>query len=909
MYPNHPQRYNITIGQICREKLIIHPDPINPHTDIHPTGKHEVFVRPVHTYIDHKTTTVTLACIYTPDGKCRHTLVPERAAMLYAQYTKTAQHKPRLMKRLKAGTFPEELYSLMSRYKEGTPVGTGGQTIKLTNHWATPREVYATIVEFAKVTKERFASPLNFSPYVHQYWSIHKRDQVFGAHWDTYRYKWTGSSVHNPEYEDRDLTKNVATAIAAARHTTAPVFGIHILPAWTDTNKTAYMKWLSVYPEYCKHLLHIPKTRFMFETPTSWTGGDRFASHPRWAVNLLITGNAAGFQAYFPYNQQDFIDGFCAALQTSLNEVLPPTHRIVHMADYIKLTTDPPQCDNLSPALQHRLGYPTSSKYAARKDDTGTPACLPSDPSLPLDTTPTQLINALMDSLPDAPRLCIDWKKFAYTDGSCNTRPSPGWPQDAPNLGSGVYIPKTEDKLYVLPLTKQGYTNTINRAELVALLHAIKFGATNIATDSLCSIHQIRKQMHRPQDMTDHKHASLLHAIIEQILESPAPVHIWKVKSHIGIVGNEIADEIAKTVARGEMDMEDLIEYTEPSNVRHTVYWPHEVTEAPARPPMQAPSDHTCPPPPLKKRKRPLENLHTDLKRISTQHCKFGNANRQTFYFEAWRRSAPSRIDKTSNKFMTCKKVTHAERKTALAYRYGCLYNQKLAHRYGHAPNAQCLLCGQPDSGHHTASGCTKLKGMYIERHNKIGRLMLKEIARGRKGGYLVQMDLGSKTKLAIDDIAPQPRTIPLEALPSDMPIMVRETLTKHKRPDALLYRPPTSTTPATYWIAELKCCRDSDSGQQLNKANTQTEHIAKALQEADPTAKIHELPLLVGVAGSVFKITETNLETLGVKGPALPRVLNAVHTTAIQTLYQIYKTKLRQGIQIKQPRTRPRKK
>ena len=72
--------------------------------------------------------------------------------------------------------------------------------------------------------------------------------------------------------------------------------------------------------------------------------------------------------------------------------------------------------------------------------------------------------------------------------------------------------------------------------------------------------------------MTDHKHASLLHAIIELILESPAPVHIWKVKSHIGIVGNEIADEIAKTVARGEVDMEDLIEYTEPNNIRHAIY-------------------------------------------------------------------------------------------------------------------------------------------------------------------------------------------------------------------------------------------------------------------------------------------------------------------------------------------------
>ena len=255
---------------------------------------------------------------------------------------------------------------------------------------------------------------------------------------------------------------------------------------------------------------------------------------------------------------------------------------------------------------------------------------------------------------------------------------------------------------------------------------------------------------------------------------------------------------------------------------------------------------------------------------------------------------------------MISKKVTHAERKTALAYRYGCLYNQKLAHRYGHAPNARCLLCGQPDSGHHTASGCAKLKGMYIERHNKLGRLLLKEIARGRKGGYLVQMDLGSEAKLASDGIASQPRNIPLEALPAVMPLKIKETLTKHMRPDALLYRPPTSTTPATYWIAELKCCRDSDPRQQLDKAHSQTEHIVTALQEADPTAKIIQAPLLVGVAGSIYKVTEESLETLGVKGPALPRVLNTVHTTAIQTLYKIYKTKLIQSTKkIQQPRSR----
>jgi hypothetical protein len=141
------------------------------------------------------------------------------------------------------------------------------------------------------------------------------------------------------------------------------------------------------------------------------------------------------------------------------------------------------------------------------------------------------------------------------------------------------------------------------------------------------------------------------------------------------------------------------------------------------------------------------------------------------------------------------------------------------------------------------------------------------------------------------------------------MPPKFKDTLIKHKRPDALLYRPPTSTTPATYWIAELKCCRDSDPRQQLDKAKSQTYQIAQALQAADPTAKIHEVPLLVGVAGAIYKITETNLRKLGVKGPALPRVLSAVHTTAIQTLYKIYKTKLMQSKQqIQQPRSRKRK-
>ena len=193
---------------------------------------------------------------------------------------------------------------------------------------------------------------------------------------------------------------------------------------------------------------------------------------------------------------------------------------------------------------------------------------------------------------------------------------------------------------------------------------------------------------------------------------------------------------------------------------------------------------------------------------------------------------------------------------------------------------------------------------MYTERHNKIGRVFLREIARGRKGGYLVQMDIGSADKLAADGIEAQPREIPLTALPVGMPMAVKKALSKQVRPDALLYRAPIPKTtnagsrgePATYWIAEVKCCRDSDHAPQLEKARNQMDKLSQAIKAADPQAQVHKLPLLVGVAGAQFCVTETSLEILGVTGTTLDTVLRKAHFTAIHALHQIYQTKRNQS-------------
>ena len=127
-FPHHCTRYNITIGQDCRNKLQVHTDAINPHTDIEPTGKHEVYVRKILMRINQTNVEEELACIYTPDGQCRFTITVDRAAILYQQYKRVQELKPKLSKRMKAGSFAKELYALMCRYKDGAIIDNKAQS-------------------------------------------------------------------------------------------------------------------------------------------------------------------------------------------------------------------------------------------------------------------------------------------------------------------------------------------------------------------------------------------------------------------------------------------------------------------------------------------------------------------------------------------------------------------------------------------------------------------------------------------------------------------------------------------------------------------------------------------------------------------------------------------------------------
>ncbi len=182
--------YDVTIGQAIRKKLVIHTEPINPHADIAPAPQEgcRMFMRPIrHLTTAGTESTTELCCIYGPDGRCEHMIAPEVVARLKDAYAFMQTNHPDRMANLQVGTFEEELRRLAIRYR---PI-PGTKTTEA-QHWSVPKALKHTIMQFAKLTKERFSNPFSAHPCSCSYWTAHERDLVFGANHDAYSTRWTG---------------------------------------------------------------------------------------------------------------------------------------------------------------------------------------------------------------------------------------------------------------------------------------------------------------------------------------------------------------------------------------------------------------------------------------------------------------------------------------------------------------------------------------------------------------------------------------------------------------------------------------------------------------------------------------------------------------------------------------------
>ena len=488
---------------------------INPDQDIAPNC--EYVISKVHGNMP--TAGKTLANVYAPSGKLCGTITFERLQILYHAFTQSRQNQPEVHQQHRNPTFEHALARLLNRYSNKHTMES--KTIRIKNHWTTPDEYMKAIVDGLSITTERFASPLNFNVASDSY-CMYSEDKLFGATHDAYSHKWQGLSQANPEYEAKDMEKALRWAIFSAQETDEPVLTTFVLPDWAGT---AYLRWMS-HP-LVQEIATIKKTRFRFKDPKHWATGKEFSSHAKWDTKFLMVANTAGLQQFV---KQETLQAAFAHASTLLQHPRP------------QIT----QLRNTVTAASSLQGLYPPAGFTKAAEDMNT---LWTSVELPTEAT---LQQALYTNIVKETELLHCPQNTIYTDGSKREMHTFGTV-----TGSGVYrqAPTAALQLKVHPIG-QGMLNTINRAELVTILVALRecrpYEDECIATDSRCSKQKINKHLRAPAQTKDDCHQPLLQAITTLIVErakTGLTTKIMKVKSHIGIHGNEMADKLANEAA------------------------------------------------------------------------------------------------------------------------------------------------------------------------------------------------------------------------------------------------------------------------------------------------------------------------------------------------------------------------
>ena len=342
---------------------------------------------------------------------------------------------------------------------------------------------------------------------------------------------------------------------------------------------------------------------------------------------------------------------------------------------------------------------------------------------------------------------------FIYTDGSKT--------EGAPVLGAAGFNPAARGHTTYIDATGSAENNTVVRAELTAIYHALQENQNDnhihILTDSLTAIQKILLLHSQPLRSTkDHHHYVLqqIAALIEQRAQNRLTTHISKVPAHTGVWGNEIADKAAKSVVHAIMKhrSEDNVPYPEwvtPTDVPMQPYrQAHVLTDDPPPNP-----DGTQPSPRVLTTK---SNLHRHIKPMLRLHTA-PPSTYHSLMIKARTSEDPTDLTNTA-RYITALINTGARHhaKRLLAFIWGTMYTQKHAFWFGHSRDQICPVCNlDTDSCTHVGSGCRHphLKSLYIDRHSAAVRMVRNFISMSPVGASLTLICEDSGVKPLPEDL------------------------------------------------------------------------------------------------------------------------------------------------------------
>ena len=387
-----------------------------------------------------------------------------------------------------------------------------------------------------------------------------------------------------------------------------------------------------------------------------------------------------------------------------------------------------------------------------------------------------------------------------------------------------------------------------------------------------------------------------------------------KVKSHIGIVGNEKADELAKEAAQAPGSCNRQVPTG--SEGFQDMYWP---TYQKSFGPDRAPQTWHC------------DDLNKDLKRLAAMKHQRGFTN-VTIYTKAWSDIEGVADGDLSNKFWTDPGVSTSMTINTLKYRFGQLWNKKIAFRqcrpyFGGgnvARDSTCPLCHGPDSGGHILGGCehAQMKALFIHRHDSAMRQVLNELNKGGHGSYYCIADVGTMETLG--PLGVHDKRIPSWLLsnqylaaqgidPSMRGKMRPDIMLIQVTPDevaALLGRGPSSQLDSmqgnrkrNVWIMEGGYTADTRYKDKLEEKLHQHDLLVRLLE--DRGFEVSVLPFILGFSGTIYLDNVEQLGSIGITRPRAKALLQKLHTHAITCLQNIVTQRRRLERQVEPRHTR----